>query len=302
MKLGDFGVSKRVRPAANTSWHTSIEADCSAPEVLGLLGSDYTEESSYANPVDMWSLGYLAHWLLTKRYPLSKFALPKHCRQMDPVPLSELANWAASNQAADFVKNLLHLAPAARMTAQEAYRHLWLALPRFASKPSPEPSNIAYPSQKSRETTSNTAHQIVVDSRKPPFAKPQGPPFAKPKGPPFPKPQGHPFVISQGPRIIVPTKQTHGDQSPLEEPESADLDILDSKVAVTIPIDESKNLNAEPKADVPTKVPPKEGNPVNLKVVRRESTKSFMLSTVASRILRSSSAKNPPKVFEKMKF
>ena len=138
MKLGDFGVSKRVRPAANTSWHTSIEADCSAPEVLGLLGSDDTEESSYADPVDMWSLGYLAHWLLTKRYPVSKFALPRYCRQMAPIPLSELAKEGVTNLAADFVENLLHLAPADRMTAEEAYRHPWLALPCRRSTPSPE--------------------------------------------------------------------------------------------------------------------------------------------------------------------
>jgi calcium/calmodulin-dependent protein kinase I len=109
VKLGDFGVSKRVRDAANTSWHTSIEADCSAPEVLGLLGGDYTEESSYASPVDMWSLGYLTHWMLTKRYPLAKCALPQYCMQMRPIPLSELANKVVSGQAADFVKNLLHL-------------------------------------------------------------------------------------------------------------------------------------------------------------------------------------------------
>ncbi len=53
MKLGDFGVSKRVRDVVNTSWHTFIEADCSASEVLGLLDDDYTEESSYASSVDM---------------------------------------------------------------------------------------------------------------------------------------------------------------------------------------------------------------------------------------------------------
>ena len=109
-------MSERVRDAAITSWHTSIEADCSAPEVLGLLGGDYTEESSYASPVDMWLLGYLAYWLQTNHYPLTKFALPRYCRLMDLVPLSELENMSVSNQAVDFIKNLPYLTPASRRT------------------------------------------------------------------------------------------------------------------------------------------------------------------------------------------
>ena len=231
----------------------------------------------------MWSLGYLAHWLLTKRYPLSKFALPKHCRQMDPVPLSELANCAASNLAADFVKNLLHLAPAARMTAQEAYRHPWLALPHKGSKLSPEPSNIPYPSQKSRETTSTRGHLILDDSRKPQFAKSQG----SSRMPRVPK-----HLVSS---TLVPTKQTHGDQSPLEKPKGGDLGKLDSKVAVTTPIDESKKFNAEPKANVPTKVPPKEANPVNMSLLRRISSKMFKHSTSTPKDLVPILTKDPPK-------
>lgn len=171
MKLGDFGVSKRVRLAANTSWHTSIEADCSAPEVLGLLGGDYTEESSYAHPVDMWSLGYLAHWLLTKRYPVSKFALPRYCRQMDAIPLSDLAEEGVSNLAMDFVENLLHLAPADRMTAEEAYRHPWLALPCRKRTPSPERCNIMNPLEKSWEGITNSTNEVKGPIRTGGFAQ-----------------------------------------------------------------------------------------------------------------------------------
>ena len=154
-------MSKRVRDAAITSWHTSIEADCSAPEVLGLLGGDYTEESSYASPVDMWSLGYLAHWLLTKHYPLTKFVLPRYCRLMDPIPLSELESISVSNQAVDFIKNLLHLTPASRMTAQEAYSHPWLALPPKGSMPSSEHSIISYPLQQTRRSTSAMSNAVL---------------------------------------------------------------------------------------------------------------------------------------------
>ena len=167
-------MSKRVRDAANTSWHTSIEADCSAPEVLGLLGGDFTEESSYASPADMWSLGYLAHWLLTKHYPLSKFALPRYCRLMDPVPLSELANKGVSDQAMDFVKNLLHLTPGTRMTAQEANNHPWLALPDRGSMPSLERSITSYPLQQTRRCTSVMSDGVSDGYGTPQFAASQG--------------------------------------------------------------------------------------------------------------------------------
>ena len=73
---------------------------------------------------------------------------------MDPVPLSELENISVSNQAVDFIKNLLHLTPASRMTAQEAYSHPWLAIPPKGSMPSLEHSIISYPLQQTRRSTS----------------------------------------------------------------------------------------------------------------------------------------------------
>ena len=71
---------------------------------------------------------------------------------MDPIPLPELTKSNVSDQAMDFVKNLLHLKPARRMTAQEAYSHPWLTLPSRGS--------ISYPEQ----TKSGILDELNADS------------------------------------------------------------------------------------------------------------------------------------------
>ena len=162
MKLGDFGVSKRVREASNTSWHTSIEADCSAPEVRGLIGGDHAEDASYANPVDMWSLGYVVHWLLTKRYPVSAIALPRHCFKMTPLPLTGLADAGASAQALAFVDKLLQLNPNHRMTAQQACSHPWLAIADKQSLSSSETGRTDQASRNLSALPTSTANPRIV--------------------------------------------------------------------------------------------------------------------------------------------
>ena len=71
VKLGDFGVSKRVAHN-NTSLNTSIETDYSAPEIFGMVDYESEDAPGYTNAVDMWSLGCLVHWLLTYHQPLQK--------------------------------------------------------------------------------------------------------------------------------------------------------------------------------------------------------------------------------------
>ena len=63
VKLGDFGISKRVRPQDTTTFHTQVSTRIyGAPEVLG---SDSNSETSvYTNAVDIWSLGCVIYELL----------------------------------------------------------------------------------------------------------------------------------------------------------------------------------------------------------------------------------------------
>ena len=63
VKLGDFGVSKRIRAQATITFHTQVLTQVySAPEVLGLDSN--SETSNYTNSVDIWSLGCVIYELL----------------------------------------------------------------------------------------------------------------------------------------------------------------------------------------------------------------------------------------------
>ncbi|CUS11452.1 unnamed protein product, partial [Tuber aestivum] len=62
VKLGDFGISKRILAQDTTSFHTRVSTPMySAPEVLGLDSN--SETSDYTNSVDIWSLGCVIYEL-----------------------------------------------------------------------------------------------------------------------------------------------------------------------------------------------------------------------------------------------
>ena len=54
MKLGDLGVSKRVRDDM-TKYQTSIRNNFEAPEMVGIPGVG--DDEHYMNAVDIWALG-----------------------------------------------------------------------------------------------------------------------------------------------------------------------------------------------------------------------------------------------------
>jgi serine/threonine protein kinase len=64
VKLGDLGVSKRVRDDM-TKYQTSIRNNFEAPEMVGIPGVG--DDEHYTNAVDIWALGYLVHWMLPPR-------------------------------------------------------------------------------------------------------------------------------------------------------------------------------------------------------------------------------------------
>ena len=123
VKLGDFGVSKRVKNDS-TSMHTSIETDYTAPEITGHLNLE-DEASCYTDAVDMWSLGCLIHWLLTGQLPLSRRNLMLYCMQKIPFPREYLDAHRSSEMAHDFILKVLQPHPRDRMSAGDALSHEW---------------------------------------------------------------------------------------------------------------------------------------------------------------------------------
>ena len=129
VKIGDFGITKRV-PQDGTSLRTAIgSSGYMAPEVLGY----HDEESSkYTNAVDLWSLGCICHRLLTMQPPFANpTKMMQYCYGDTKLPIEALRR--DNDEDVAFVKMLLVVNPSERCTAEKALQSTW-----FDSLPSQE--------------------------------------------------------------------------------------------------------------------------------------------------------------------
>jgi serine/threonine protein kinase len=126
VKLGDFGISKRIH--SGTAYRSRVCTDYyAAPEVLGI---DSTSESSiYTNAVDMWSLGCVVYELLTgeklfcslgdiMRYYYKKGNLVAEKSSKLTTPIS--------GRVALFIQALVDTDPEGRPDVVEAASDVWL--------------------------------------------------------------------------------------------------------------------------------------------------------------------------------
>ncbi|KAK5464609.1 hypothetical protein LTS15_001171 [Exophiala xenobiotica] len=129
VKLGDFGVAKRV---ANefTRYRTSIDTDFTAPEI-SFPGVDEEEADEYTSKVDMWSLGCLLHWLLTLELPLNKKQMYALCLGKISLPIDRLQPF--DPLVVDFITRLLQVQAKLRADAGTILRHEWLSNDRISS-------------------------------------------------------------------------------------------------------------------------------------------------------------------------
>ncbi|KAG0640228.1 kinase-like domain-containing protein [Tuber brumale] len=126
VKLGDFGISKRIHSDTFFCSHVCTYS-YAAPEVLGI---DSTSESSvYTNAVDMWSLGCVVYELLEgarlfcslgeiTNYYYGKGNLLAQKLRNPTTPISE--------KVKSFIQALVGLDPKGRPSAVEAVSHVWL--------------------------------------------------------------------------------------------------------------------------------------------------------------------------------
>ena len=166
VKIGDFGISKRIR-SGNTRFQTMIGTrDFVAPEVLNLVSEVDDEdtgddEDEYTVAVDMWSLGCVIFQLLTLETPFAnRKKLGSYCRsQLERFPLIPLEQAAVSVAATEAIRGLLQPIPSHRTTADAALRCEWI-------QDVPGSSNNDYASQapsRSYEVRRNSS--AAADSR-----------------------------------------------------------------------------------------------------------------------------------------
>ncbi|KAG0643276.1 kinase-like domain-containing protein, partial [Tuber brumale] len=128
VKLGDFGISKRILAQDATTLHTQVSTQgYGAPEVLGLDSN--SETSDYTNSVDIWSLGCVVYELLVGtrlfvsegqvfRYYIGKFPFPEDKIKALSPPIDDIG--------VSFLESMLATQPEDRPTAASALRHAWL--------------------------------------------------------------------------------------------------------------------------------------------------------------------------------
>jgi serine/threonine protein kinase len=128
VKIGDFGISKRIKAEDATELRTEAGAiGYQAPEVRGLVIDTANQGSSiYTNAVDIWSLGCVIYKIVTKKVPFqSSTDLRGFCDSRILFPSMALEG-KMSEEGIEFLESLLKPQPLHRPTAAQASHHNWL--------------------------------------------------------------------------------------------------------------------------------------------------------------------------------
>ena len=124
VKIGDFGISKRIQNQ-DTSLRTFTGThDYMAPEFFG-YGDDVDEErSDYTHAVDLWALGCVGYRLWTGKVPFPSYPnlrpLQRYCSGQTVLPAKELGSTECPDVVVNLVMDLLRPVPSQRPSANAA--------------------------------------------------------------------------------------------------------------------------------------------------------------------------------------
>jgi WD40 repeat protein len=129
VKIGDFGISKRVQGDITALRTKTGTLTYQAPEINGYLddGDDDELTSVYDNAVDMWSLGCVIYKIATQKvlFPQSS-AVSNFCNGRRPFP-EQLLLAKMGMVGVEFVKSLIVPDPRQRLSAESALEASWLS-------------------------------------------------------------------------------------------------------------------------------------------------------------------------------
>ena len=124
VKIGDFGISKRIQNQ-DTSLRTFTGThDYMAPEFFGYVDGIDDERSDYTHVVDIWALGCVVYKLWTHTVPFPSHSnlrpLQRYCSGRDPFPVEALMSPGCPDVEITIIKALLNVEPSERPSAKAA--------------------------------------------------------------------------------------------------------------------------------------------------------------------------------------
>lgn len=143
VKLSDFGISKRIEGSTEKLSTVKGTQQYMAPELVSHEpGSTIQVDHQVA---DMWSLGVMAHCMLTATAAFSNIlALLRYVNQPDLFQFQELAKHGASGDVESFIRALMKPKPEHRLTSDKALEHTWIQ-PYRPSRVNLAPSRTSKP-------------------------------------------------------------------------------------------------------------------------------------------------------------
>ncbi|KAL2917609.1 Calcium/calmodulin-dependent protein kinase type I [Polyrhizophydium stewartii] len=124
LMIADFGLSKVV----DSDRIDALRTTCGTP---GYMAPEVLRKSGHGKPVDMWCIGVMTYFLLCGYMPFD-FNTKSSQEEMENILSAKYTfedeYWLdVSETARDFIRKLLIVDPAARMTAKQALAHPWLS-------------------------------------------------------------------------------------------------------------------------------------------------------------------------------
>ncbi len=129
IKIGDFGISKRIREQSGMQTMVGTPTYI-APEIFPFMFTDDYDDNDealqYTVAVDIWSLGCVLFRLLTRQAPFdSVITLGAYCRSKKKFPTNALLEHEVTKDCVALLLEMMRPYPSDRISATEALSRPW---------------------------------------------------------------------------------------------------------------------------------------------------------------------------------